>query len=103
MWKAHVWIVTSPAAAAPLPRPLLCDADETSGCYKVVGAEVVTEQGRLLGRVRDFSFNPDVGQLGSIEYDVLGLPSIPRLLLSCYRVEAGWIKSLGVDRVILYQ
>eukprot|EP00887_Chlorella_sp_A99_P003947 scaffold11.g3947.t1 len=77
-------------------------ADENAGCVRLVGAEVVTKGGASLGKVRGYSFDPDSGALLSITYDLLGVPSLPAKLLSCYEVPAYAISSAGVSRVILH-
>jgi len=76
-------------------------ADETYGYIRMVGTEVQTEDGTSLGKVRDFIFNPDNGQVVSIRYDALGLPSIPQSLLSCYTL--GWqdIVAVGPMKTIV--
>jgi sporulation protein YlmC with PRC-barrel domain len=76
-------------------------ADETYGYIRMVGTEVQTEDGTSLGKVRDFIFNPDNGQVVSIRYDALGLPSIPQSLLSCYTL--GWqdIVAVGPTKTIV--
>jgi sporulation protein YlmC with PRC-barrel domain len=76
-------------------------ADETYGYIRMVGTEVQTEDGTSLGKVRDFIFNPDNGQIVSIRYDALGLPSIPQSLLSCYTL--GWqdIVAVGPTKTIV--
>ena len=76
-------------------------ADETYGYIRLVGTEVQTEDGISLGKVRDFVFNPDNGQIVSIRYDALGLPSIPQSLLSCYTL--GWqdIIAVGPTKTIV--
>lgn len=76
-------------------------ADETYGYIRLVGTEVQTEDGTSLGKVRDFVFNPDNGQIVSIRYDALGLPSIPQSLLSCYTL--GWqdIIAVGPTKTIV--
>ena len=76
-------------------------ADETYGYIRMVGTEVQTEDGTSLGKVRDFIFNPDNGQVVNIKYDALGLPSIPQSLLSCYSL--GWqdIIAVGPTKTIV--
>ncbi|KAH7615580.1 hypothetical protein Ndes2526B_g09672 [Nannochloris sp. 'desiccata'] len=76
-------------------------ADETYGYIRMVGTEVQTEDGTSLGKVRDYIFNPDNGQVVSIRYDALGLPSIPQSLLSCYTL--GWqdIVAVGPMKTIV--
>lgn len=75
--------------------------DENMGFVKVVGSEVQTEDGSTLGRVRDFLFNPDSGQISSIRIDALGLPSIPQELLGCSRLDERDIVAVGPSRTIV--
>lgn len=75
--------------------------DESLGFVKMVGSEVQTEDGLTLGRVRDFLFNPDSGQISSIRYDALGLPSIPQELLGCSRLDERDIVAIGPSRTIV--
>lgn len=75
--------------------------DESMGFVKVVGSEVQTEDGLTLGKVRDFLFNPDSGQMASIRYDALGIPSIPQELLGCSRLDERDIIAVGPSRTIV--
>lgn len=76
-------------------------ADETYGYIKLVGTQVVTEDGSPLGKVRDFVFNPDNGQIVSIRYDALGIPSIPQSLLSCYALNWQDVVAVGPTKTIV--
>lgn len=75
--------------------------DETLGYVRLVGSEVQTEDGVVLGKVRDFLFNPDNGEIASIRYDALGLPSIPQNLLSCSRLDWRDIVAVGPTKTIV--
>lgn len=75
--------------------------DETMGFVKMVGSEVETEDGLSLGKVRDFLFNPDNGEIISIRYDALGLPSIPQNLLGCSRLDWRDIVAVGPSKTIV--
>ncbi len=76
-------------------------ADESLGFVRMVGSEVCTEDGMTLGKVRDFLFNPDNGQISSIRYDALGLPSIPQELLGCSRLDERDIVAVGPTKTIV--
>ena len=76
-------------------------ADESLGFVRMVGSEVCTEDGLTLGKVRDFLFNPDNGQISSIRYDALGLPSIPQELLGCSRLDERDIVAVGPTKTIV--
>ncbi|KAI8110363.1 hypothetical protein M9435_002039 [Picochlorum sp. BPE23] len=67
----------------------------------MVGSEVETEDGLSLGKVRDFLFNPDNGEIVSIRYDALGLPSIPQNLLGCSRLDWHDIVAVGPSKTIV--
>ncbi len=76
-------------------------ADESLGFVRMIGSEVCTEDGVTLGKVRDFLFNPDNGQISSIRFDALGLPSIPQELLGCSRLEERDIVAVGPTKTIV--
>ena len=76
-------------------------ADESLGFVRMIGSEVCTEDGLTLGKVRDFLFNPDNGQISSIRYDALGLPSIPQELLGCSRLNERDIVAVGPTKTIV--
>ena len=76
-------------------------ADESLGFVRLIGSEVCTEDGLTLGKVRDFLFNPDNGQISSIRYDALGLPSIPQELLGCSRLDERDIVAVGPTKTIV--
>lgn len=76
-------------------------ADEMFGYIKLVGTEVQTEDGTPLGKVRDFVFNPDNGQIVNIRYDALGIPSIPQSLLSCYTLSWEDVVAVGPTKTIV--
>jgi uncharacterized protein YrrD len=56
-------------------------ADASLGYCRLVGAQVLTQSGQELGRVRDYLFDPDNGAVSTIKYDLLGLPWLPQQLL----------------------
>lgn len=76
--------------------------DDSMGYCRLVGAEVVTETGISLGKVRDFLFSPDTGAISTIKYDKLGVPSLPQALLSCYSISWEDVKALGPTRLVVY-
>ncbi|KAL4449541.1 hypothetical protein ABPG77_007185 [Micractinium sp. CCAP 211/92] len=76
--------------------------DDTMGYCRLVGAEVVTETGISLGKVRDYLFSPDSGAISTIKYDKLGVPSLPQALLSCYSISWEDVKALGPTRLVVY-
>ena len=76
-------------------------ADEMYGYISLVGAVVATEDGTKLGKIRDFVFNPDTGDIISIQYDALGIPSIPQSLLSCYSLDWREIIAVGPNEAMV--
>lgn len=75
--------------------------DESMGYVQMVGSEVQTEDGLSLGKIRDFLFNPDNGQIISIRFDALGIPSIPQNLLTCSRLSWRDIVAIGPTKTIV--
>jgi len=63
------------------------------GLYPLVGSEVLTESGEFLGRVREFTFDPNDGAVLRLVFDAFGVPLIPETVVSCYAV--------GIDEVRL--
>ncbi|CAM6087707.1 unnamed protein product [Calypogeia fissa] len=61
-------------------------------CSDLVGNDLFTEDGIKLGKVRDYNFSLENGEVVSIEYDSFGIPLIPSSLTKTY--------SLAVDEVI---
>eukprot|EP00890_Picochlorum_soloecismus_P005517 jgi/Picsp_1/5967/NSC_03322-R1_prc-barrel domain protein len=75
--------------------------DESMGYVQMIGSEVQTEDGFSLGKIRDFLFNPDNGQILSIRFDALGIPSIPQNLLTCSRLSWRDIVAVGPTKTIV--
>ncbi|MEM9539500.1 MAG: PRC-barrel domain-containing protein [Cyanobacteria bacterium P01_E01_bin.42] len=69
----------------------------------LVNCEVITESGELLGRVRDFQFNTEDGQVVSIIIASIGLPQIPEQVLSTYELPVDDIASVGPNRIIVFE
>lgn len=69
-------------------------ADDTCGFYRLIGSVVRTERGVVLGKVRDYLFNPDNGAISALKVDGLGIPSIPQSIMTTYAVS--WQEVLGV-------
>ena len=71
------------------------------GLNYLVGSEVVTEVGGYLGKCRDFTFNPEDGQIATIEFDSFGTPVVPSSVLSTYAVNCSEVVSVGPDRIVV--
>ncbi|MGD1907956.1 MAG: PRC-barrel domain-containing protein [Leptolyngbyaceae cyanobacterium] len=70
---------------------------------KLTNAEVVTESGEMLGKVRDFKFDVITGKLESIVIASFGLPQIPDQVISTYELPITEIASSGPDRLIVFE
>jgi len=69
----------------------------------LINCEVITETGEVLGRVRNFKFNGETGQLSSLIIASLGIPQIPDQVLSTYELPIEEIVSSGPNRVIVFE
>ena len=69
----------------------------------LINSEVITETGEPLGRVRDFIFNLEEGQIDSLIIASLGIPQIPEQLISTYELPVDEIMSSGPNRVIVFE
>jgi sporulation protein YlmC with PRC-barrel domain len=69
----------------------------------VIGAEVITETGEPLGKVRDYQFDSLSGKLASIVIASIGLPQIPEQLISTYEISIEEVVSSGPNRLIVFE
>lgn len=69
----------------------------------LIGCEVITENGEVLGRVRGFKFDSDDGALLSIVIASIGLPFIPDQVVSTYELSIDEVASIGPDRIIVFE
>lgn len=69
----------------------------------LIGSEVITETGELLGKVRGFKFDPQDGRVISIIIASLGLPLIPDQVVSTYELSMDEVVSSGPDRLIVFE
>ncbi len=67
----------------------------------LIGNEVVTESGELLGKVRDFKFDPIEGDLFFLILSSIGSPLIPSSVISTYELDVNEIIAVGRDRIIV--
>jgi sporulation protein YlmC with PRC-barrel domain len=67
----------------------------------LIGNEVVTESGELLGKVRDYQFEPQTGNLAALILASLGSNLIPESLISTYELDVNEIIAVGRDRIIV--
>ena len=69
----------------------------------LINSEVITEAGEPLGRVRDFQFNIENGQILSIIIASLGFPQIPDQVISTYELPIEQVVSTGPNRLIVFE
>ncbi len=67
----------------------------------LINNEVVTESGEPLGKVRDFKFDPETGELLFLIVASIGNPIIPVSLISTYELDVNEIIAVGRDRIIV--
>jgi len=67
----------------------------------LIGVEVVTESGEILGKVRDFQFDPETGDLLYLILSSLGLPQIPAQLISTYLLDVNEVIAVGRERIVV--
>jgi len=78
--------------------------DFNSEAYSsLIGCEVITENGEMLGRVRGFKFDSEDGALLSIVIASIGLPFIPDQVVSTYELSIDEVVSSGPDRLIVFE
>ncbi len=70
---------------------------------KLINCEVITEDGEMLGRVRDFQFNLEDGRLASLVIASIGIPQIPDQVISTYELPVEDIVSSGPNRIIVFE
>lgn len=69
----------------------------------LINCEVITEDGEMLGRVRDFHFNLDDGNVASLIIASWGYPQIPEQVISTYELPIEEIVSSGPNRIIVFE
>ncbi len=84
-----------------VPSDEVFDNLDLEGLSRVVGSEVVTEEGIRLGKVKDFQFNSVSGLITGLILSNLGLTFLPGFILSTYLLPAEEIVSVGSDRLIV--
>ena len=67
----------------------------------LIGNEVVTESGELLGKVRDYQFEPETGNLAALILASIGSNLIPESLISTYELDVNEIIAVGRERIIV--
>ncbi|MGK7907861.1 MAG: PRC-barrel domain-containing protein [Synechococcus sp.] len=72
---------------------------DLEGLEKVIGLNVVTETGTRLGRIKNFLFDPDSGEIIDYHVSSLGIPLIPAFLSNTYGMKAEELVSVGGDLI----
>ncbi|MEW5320525.1 MAG: hypothetical protein WDW38_011592 [Sanguina aurantia] len=72
-------------------------------CMDIIGLEVKTTYGELLGKVRDFRFSPDNGAIASIIYDDFGKSWVPISFFDCYAISSDCIEAMGPLGIVVSQ
>ena len=83
------------------------------GYTTLVGADVVSETGVPLGRVRDFVMGDEVGggaraggiprRIHTLILDALGLDFVPEVLVSTYALDVDEVLSVGPQRLLVFE
>jgi len=76
---------------------------DTEAYDRLVSAEVVTEDGEILGRIRGFRFDVETGKVSSLVIASFGLPLIPEQVISTYELPVEEIVSTGPQRIIVFE
>jgi len=98
---------------APLFEPYM----DLYGYTTLVGADVVSESGVPLGRVRDFVMSDGAGEAGrargqgrgiprrihTLILDALGLDFVPDILVSTYALDVDEVLSVGPQRLLVFE
>lgn len=79
------------------------DYIEADAYNTLIGCEVITETGELLGKVRGFKFDIEDGKLVSIIIASIGLPQVPEQVISTYELPIEEVVSTGPDRLIVFE
>jgi sporulation protein YlmC with PRC-barrel domain len=69
----------------------------------LIGCEVITETGDMLGKVRGFKFSCDDGKLTAIIIAAIGLPLIPDNVISTYEFSIDEVVSSGPNRLMVFE
>ncbi|MBE9118727.1 PRC-barrel domain-containing protein [Lusitaniella coriacea LEGE 07157] len=86
-----------------VPHEDIIEDVDVDAYSKLIGCEVITENGELLGRVRDFQFNLADGKVSSLIIAAIGLPQIPDQVISTYELGVEEIVSSGPNRIIVFE
>ncbi len=86
--------------AVLIPETILGETAESNGLMRLVGTEIVTEAGVKLGKIKDFTFRIDTGEILNLTLSNLGIPLVPGLLASTFQMKVEEVVSLGGDAIL---
>lgn len=86
-----------------VPHEDIIEDVDVDAYSKLISCEVITENGELLGRVRDFQFSLEDGKVSSLIIAAIGLPQIPDQVISTYELGVEEIVSSGPNRIIVFE
>lgn len=69
----------------------------------LIGSEVITEAGEMLGKVRGYRFDTEDYRVTSLIIASIGLPLIPEQVVSTYELTIDQIVSSGPNRLIVFE
>eukprot|EP00803_Ostreobium_quekettii_P001259 evm.model.scf_828EXC.3 EVM.evm.TU.scf_828EXC.3 scf_828EXC:26211-27359(+) len=72
------------------------------GLTTLTGLRVMSDSGVVLGKVRDFLFDPSSGRIMEIIFDSLGLPFLPTEFLDRYAVDVQDIRAIRLNEGAIY-
>ncbi|GMH32386.1 hypothetical protein BSKO_00220 [Bryopsis sp. KO-2023] len=72
------------------------------GLTVLTGLDVKTESGELLGKVRDFVFDPNTGRILKLVFDELGLPGLPVSYLDQSAFDVRDISRIAIPEATIY-
>ncbi|NJK71922.1 MAG: hypothetical protein HC926_00330 [Synechococcaceae cyanobacterium SM2_3_60] len=84
-----------------VPETILGEAAESNGLMRLVGTEVITEAGVKLGKIKDFTFRIDTGEILNLTLSNLGIPLVPGLIASTFQMSVEEVMSLGGDAILV--
>ena len=70
------------------------------GFLNLIFCDIFTERGEYLGKVRDYEFDPESGQLTRLLFDAWGLPLLPAGVVSVYALDMSEVLSAGPEQAL---
>ncbi|KXZ41288.1 hypothetical protein GPECTOR_576g626 [Gonium pectorale] len=88
-------VLVQDTESMPLPT------DGRAGFVKLLGMEVRTRNNRVVGKVRDFAFNPNNGAITKVEFDDFGLTFLPVNFFDTTSIASDFIESVAYGAVVV--